>query len=109
LIEKRKFQRVLAFSTIRLFTAKREVVFDGDLLDISKGGICVANVDRQQLESFSAGQEFKFELMIGTAEVTGVALIAWMDAEKLCMGLEFAEIFNDEERTSLEELINSGF
>jgi hypothetical protein len=108
-MERRKFLRVLAFSSIRLFTTNGEFIVDGDLLDISKGGVCVANIDRQKMESFSNGQEFEFGLMIGAEQFTGVAMIAWLDIEKLTMGLEFVKIFNDEERAQLESLINSGF
>jgi hypothetical protein len=108
-MERRKFLRVLAFSSIRLFTTKGEFMVDGDLLDISKGGVCVANIDRQKLEAFSNEQEFEFGLMIGAEQFTGVAKIVWLDIEKLSMGLAFVNIFDDEERTKLESLINSGF
>jgi hypothetical protein len=108
-MERRKFIRVLAFSSIRLFTAGREILFDGDLLDISKGGVCVANIDRQKLESFSNGQEFEFELVIGEDQVKGTAIIAWLDSERMSMGLEFVKIVNDEDRTNLEALLNSFF
>jgi hypothetical protein len=99
-MERRKFIRVLAFSSIRLFTAGREILFDGDLLDISKGGVCVANIDRQK---------FEFELVIGEDQVKGTAIIAWLDSERMSMGLEFVKIVNDEDRTNLEALLNSFF
>ena len=108
-MERRKYLRVLAFSSIRLFTAERESIFDGDLLDISKGGVCVANIERLKLESFSIGQKFEFELIIGEAQVTGIATIAWLDSDRSSMGLEYVKIFNDEDRSHLESLLNSGF
>ena len=108
-MERRKYLRVLAFSSIRLFTTERESVFDGDLLDISKGGVCVANIERLKLESFSIGQKFEFELMIGEEKVQGIATIAWLDSDKSSMGLEYIKIFNDEDRTNLETLLNNAF
>lgn len=107
MIERRKFLRVLAFSSIRLFTDGRKCISDADLLDISMGGVCAGNVDRQVMETLSDGQELEFELMIDTCRVKGVAMIAWLNIEKLCLGLKFVEIYSDEERSSLESLINS--
>ena len=108
-MERRTFVRLHVFSTIRLSTAEYDFIFHADLLDISKGGVCVANIDREKLESFSIMQEFDFELMIGTEQVSGVAMIAWLDIERSCIGMKFVQVFKDEESTYVGSLVNSGF
>ena len=94
-MEKRSDRRVGAMAKIRLSQLWDEMIGEGYLRNLSKGGVFVASLEGVNTGDLKPPHEIKFCFELPTGTVDGIAQIAWLKPESAEMGLRFQRIDND--------------
>ncbi len=93
-MEKRSDQRVAVSAKIQLSQLWDEALGEGDLRNLSKGGVFLTSIGGVNLGELKPPHEIKFKFELPTGTVNGIAQIAWIRAESGEMGLRFQQIDN---------------
>ena len=108
-LDQRKFTRLFASSSIKLFEANGKLICKASVADLSQEGLLVAFFDEIIDKSLNEQKEIKFEFIIPTGPVEGAAKIMWLNSKESKFGLKFLKIENDDGASNLLSFIANDF
>jgi hypothetical protein len=107
-MDKRGFMPDFTSSLIKLYDEEGELMFKGNVRDVSEKGVLVLAEGLNDLAVFEPDQEINFGLTLPTGLVLGKAAIDYVDDAEGHMGLKFTKILNKEGVHNLELFVSNG-
>ncbi|HXV27802.1 MAG TPA: PilZ domain-containing protein [bacterium] len=100
-MEKRRDPRIATWTKIQFSQLWDESLGEGDLKNLSKGGVFVTLIRGVDTRDLKPPHELKFRFDLPTGPVNGIAQIAWIKPETSEMGLRFQRIDNSDGLSNL--------
>jgi len=105
--DKRKFRRAVTATALRLFDSQDKLICSAVVKNISKEGIFVLLFDLRKCGLFEPTKEVRFQLLLPSGTVPGIAQVRWISPKESQMGLMFMKLDQESDRKNIESFVSS--
>jgi hypothetical protein len=96
-------------SEISLFTTEDVAIARASIVDLSEGGVLVTHLPPHELATITTGRKLKFQFVVPTGEVQGLAEVVRVEPSKTEMALRLLSIENQAGLPNLLGFLHSWF